>query len=74
MELRNVSKRYGLRRPWVVRQAILALASTGSPALAAIHRAGPARGSRLPLLALLAAVVVASAAWYASVMAAAHRS
>jgi len=57
-----------------VTLVVLALASTASPALAAIHGAAPARGSRVPVLPLLAAVVVAGAAWYASVLAAAHRS
>jgi hypothetical protein len=67
-------RRSGAAPLLTVTLVVLALASTASPALAAIHRAAPARGSRLPLVPLLAAVVVAGAAWYASVLAAAHRS
>ena len=57
-----------------VTMVVLALASTASPALAAIHRAAPANGSHLPALPALASIVVAAAAWYASVLGAAQRS
>jgi len=40
MELRNVSKRYGLRRPWVVRQASLALAPGGLVRVGGVNGSG----------------------------------
>jgi len=68
-----------VRRPGAAALAtlalvVLALASSASPALAAIHRAAPAEGSHPPALPAAASIVVAAAAWYASVLAAAQRS
>jgi hypothetical protein len=68
-----------LRRPGsaelaTVTLVVLALASSRSPAAAAIHQAAPIRGSHVPVVPGLAAVVAGAVAWYTSIVVAAHRS
>ena len=47
MELRGVSKRYGLRRPWVVRQVDLALAPGGLVRVGGVNGSGKSTLLRL---------------------------
>ena len=68
-----------LRRPGpavlaTVFAVVWALAAPVSPALAAIRRAAPVRGSHLPLVPALAAAALTAAAWMVSILAAAHRA
>jgi hypothetical protein len=53
---------------------VWALASTASPALAAIRRAAPVRGAHLPVEQALAAIGVAALSWSLSTLAAAQRA
>jgi hypothetical protein len=57
-----------------VTVVVWALASSFSPALAAIRRAAPVRGSHLPLVPALAAVGITALCWSVSVLAAAQRA
>ena len=56
-----------------VLAVVWVLASSFSPALAAIRRAAPVRGSHLPLVAALGGILLTGAAWSVSTLAAAHR-
>lgn len=53
---------------------VYVLAVPASPALAAIRRAAPVRGSHLPIVPALAGLLLAAAAWSLSTVGAAHRA
>ncbi len=57
-----------------VMAVVWALAAPVSPALAAIRRAAPVRGSHVPVVPVIGAVAITAAAWLLSVVAAAHRA
>jgi len=69
-----VIRRTGAAVLATVFAVIYALAASASPALAAIRRAAPVRGSHLPLVAAGAGVLLTGAAWALSTVAAAHRA
>ncbi|HVW32198.1 MAG TPA: hypothetical protein VHL53_06645 [Acidimicrobiia bacterium] len=69
-----VVRRPGSAALATVTLVILALASNGSPAAAAIRQAAPVRGARFPVVPALISLPAAAAAWAASVILAARRT